>query len=363
MPEAQPIDSAQTEQHLIRDSVQYLQKLTKDTYGSVKTWTPAYVQRQLDSIENFETVTKLTGSLESVSEPLITSLDSRLDGMMQNLEISNLSDLKTKTVKLTGDLANTIKTGVETRTEPLYSKARELKTDIEKKAVEWKSVRGDLTKKTIQRLENGLTTVKQITSEQSEKFLHIDLIKYASEVIDNAQSTVVPTFEGLNKQIAAGIVTVSASISSFQEMAQIKKVEIEAYRAELKLRLAKAIAASRELSQHSAEYVLTRYNQLKGLDREQIQAAYNGSIQYILESPKLFAQLTQRIEQMGSDLASIDVNTAVDSIHKLLSSLQEVVLSRKSSSEGEGKVSSSEDDVKQVDDKKEVVVAKETSEE
>jgi hypothetical protein len=386
MPEEITSNAVQ-EQQLIRHSVSYLQKYMHETYGNVKSWTPALVQSSLATLEGLEAVNSITGQIESVSQPLITSLDQRLDVVMQNLGVADLtaedlqlSNLKTKAEKLTADLktgietraetikseigakAADIKSGIETRAadiktdletraesikskaEPLYTKALELKTDLETrasaikteldtKAVHWKSVRGDISKKTIQRLENGFTTMKQFSSDQSKAYLHIDLIQYATEVIDNAQSTVKPTFDVLNEKIASGILTVTNSISSIQEVAVQKSrtsiEQAEAFRSELRARLAKAIAASRELSLHSAEYVIIRYRKIQNLDREQIQATFNDSIQYILESPQLFTKLTQRLNEQlaGADVSSIG---AIEHINRLLTSIQEVFVPKKS---------------------------------
>jgi hypothetical protein len=345
MPE-QSTPVAPAEQQIIQHSVQYLQKYLQETYGSVKAMTPAVVQSSLQTIEDMQAVNTLTGQLQTVSQPLITSLDQRLVGVMQNLEISNLSDLKSKLKEdlsvsnlkskaaiLTEDLttrAAGIKTDLETRVSDIKTdietRVQNAKTGLETKAVEWKSVRGDLSKKTIQRLEEGLSSVKQFTSEQSEALLHVDLIKYASDVIDNAQATVKPTFDVRIEKGAAGIITVNKSISNFQDMAVQKSrqslEQAEAFRAELRARLSKAIAASRELSHHSAEFVLVYYQKIKNLDREQVKATYNESVQYILEAPALFTKLAHRLDQLGTDLTSV---SAVESINRLLASLREVV--------------------------------------
>lgn len=349
-----PMTVQQGEQQVIYHSLQYLQKYIQETYGSVKTWSPEYVKSTLATIENLPAVNSITGKLASVSEPLINSLDQRIGGVLTNLDISNLSDLKSKAGKLTEDLTMAGKTYVTIRAEslksqaePLYNRALEIKTDIEgrvdgikneigTKAVQWNSVRGDLSKKSIQRLEDGFSSVKLFSSEQSKAYLHIDLIQYATEVIDNAQTTVKPTFEILNQKIATGVLAVTTSISSFQEMALQKSKQsleqAEAFRAELRVRLAKAIAASRELSHLGAEYVVVCYHRaIQSIDRSQLQSTVNDSVHYILEAPKLFTALAARLEQIG------DFSGALESIHKLLASLQEVVIARRSTGPGDEK--------------------------
>jgi len=282
----------------------------------------------------------IKNGIETRAESIKTGIETRAETIKSEIG-KQAEPYYTKALEIKSDLgkqaepyytkALEIKTDLETRADALKTdietKAGAIKTELDTKAVQWKSVRGDLSKKTIQRLEEGFSSVKQFSSEQSKAYLHIDLIEYATEVIDNAQTTVKPTFEALNEKVASGILTVSKSISSFQEMASQKTQEgmeqAEAWRAELRRRLSKAIAASRELSHHSAEYVVVRYRKIQGLDREQLRAAFKDSVQYILESPQLFAKLTQRLEQVGNDLTSI---SALEHINRLLSSLQEVII-------------------------------------
>jgi ABC-type phosphate transport system auxiliary subunit len=389
--EQQQLQTEVDQPQLLRLSVNYLQKYAQESYGIAKSWSPAIIQSQLDTLETSSAVNALAAKVDEASQPVINYVDERLQALELEKNLAGLKEkvetratsikeqatgLKDQALQVTGDLksnietrATAIKTEVETRatsikeqatglkdqalqvtgdlksnietrataiktevvkqTEPIVTRVTEKVEAVKSKANEWKDLRGDLSKKAVQRLEAGLSTVKEFSSEQSKAFLHVDLIQYAAEVIDNAQTTVKPTFTALNEKVAAGILTVTQSVAKVQDLA-IEKSKLgleqaEAFRAELRVRLAAAITASRDLSNHSAEYVLQRYRQLSALDRQQIQASVNESIQYILTAPSLFAKLTDRFDKLGTEITSM---SAVEHINRLLSSLQ-VVFTRK----------------------------------
>jgi len=257
-------------------------------YDQVKNYSPMLK----DGLENIESripadwVKRVTAA----SDPFIDVVDNQLDRRV----IVPVHDLR----KATGD-----------------------------KVVQWKSMRGDLSKKAVVRIENGLTAAREFSSHRGKEILHFDLIAYSQEVLDNANAVAKPLYEPVQQNMAAAVLKLNAAMTALQEAAVAKSAEMKA---QFSARLQAAIIAARALSSASVQFVNQKYHVISAkLPEEQKLLAMaehlpypaKDAVQFILHSPQLFLEVKSKA----------DITTSkhiVENANSLMAAVKEVIFVR-----------------------------------
>lgn len=295
---------------LVRGTTQ----LVSGLYGKVKSYNPV-LKNSIESVESripSEWLEKVT----SVSEPMIEGIDSRLDHRINQIDTAIYAPVK-GAVAATGE-----------------------------KVGQWKSIRGDLTKKTVVKIEKGLSAVREFSATKGKEMIHFDLIKYSEEVLDNANTVAKPLYEPVQKNLANAVLKVNQAMvqlqdtyttynTMVQETASTYNARLQetlaAKKADLTKRLHAARAAARELSSTSVTFVQHKYIAIS----EKFPAQYHPkaltaraspaldyAVEFILASPQLFMEVTSKADINLSNSLSANVDN-------LLRAVKEVMVSNK----------------------------------
>lgn len=286
-PVEQPIDTK-----YVRKSVDGVKSLTLSTYASIKDLSPYTKQIAEAAEDRFGWVAEPLSKYYAATEPVIESLDGRVDNI-----ITAASTLKTKAVTT----VDTVKTTAVTTVDSVKSKAITTVDSVKSKAViTVDSVKSEAAKKSQQAYES-FSQVKEFSATRGKEMIHVDLIAYAEEVLDNANNIAKPTYLAIQKKLAVAITNVNTSVHQLQE-AVVDRVN----RAELQEKMEIAIERVRELAKYGSSYVNSNVEVLRVFAKEQqslIHTNLEKSIDYILSAPELFHGYNQIVfEKSGVDI-------------------------------------------------------------
>lgn len=195
----------------------------------------------------------------------------------------------------------------------------------------WKLLKGKLTKKVSQSIEHGFIRVKTFSSTQLKSFIHIDLIEYASEVIDNAHNTAKPHYIRINKQLANAVLKLTSSVASVQECLRETPKRVST---ELTERLKKAICQAHELAQGG----VTLYHENKAsMTVENLKQLPKKSLDFLMQSPALFHSLYEKYH--AGDVCEGQAVGILKHIHLLLAAVHDVFLGPSPATKVEQKLS------------------------
>lgn len=210
--------------------------------------------------------------------------------------------------------------GLDTQLEQVHKVSLSAIAATEAKVGQWKSMRGDLSKKAVVRMEKGLTVVREFSANRGKEMLHFDLVEYSQQVLDNANTVAKPLYEPVQNNLAAAVIKLNNAVSSLQEHALAKSADLQA-------RLLLAIKAARDLSATSVSYVQQKYETAAKVcaDEEKLQSMASqlpfpasDAIQFILQSPHLFMQVRSKADLDAS-------KRIIDNARSLLAAVKEVV--------------------------------------
>jgi len=182
----------------------------------------------------------------------------------------------------------------------------------------WRSLRGDLTRKATQRLEAGLSTARAFSSGQLKSYIHVDLIEYATEVVDNAQSAAKPHYERINEQLAHAVVRVNSALEAVQVAAQKGRELVSP--TELQQRLRLAIASARHLSTQGVQFVQENKSMLT---YENLRSLPSQSVNFIMNAPAFFQNLQKAHEE--GQLHPQQLGLIIVPINSLLTAVGDVI--------------------------------------
>lgn len=299
---------AETEEH------HYVRNTTKRVaglYGHVKN-SSSLIKSSLETVESRIPMMWIE-RFTSARDPVIDKLDNQIEKVIKPVkELSNVS-----VTDVTGAVA--------ARTRTLY-------TATEDKIGQWKSLRGDLSKKAVDRLERGLAAAKEFSANKGKDMIHFDLIAYSKEVLDNANAAAKPIYEPLQENMAAAIVKLNDAVTSLQVIVAARSVQTteqyEAVRADLTARLHTAMNAARELSVTSIAYIQQKHSHLVShippeytpdLLASHLPYPMDAAVLFILHSPHLFLEVISKADITTS-------KRAIDNIQDLLAAVKEVVV-------------------------------------
>jgi hypothetical protein len=218
---------------------------------------------------------------------------------------------------------------VSTRIVEPYTKARQLSyqdvkgivTDkVSEKQLQWKDLRGSLSNKARKRLEDGLAQATEFSAHRGKDILSIDLIEYSTMVIDNASMKAKERMQPTMEMLAHGVEKANEARHSLQRyisenVSKAGKMTAE-MREQLTIRLHKAMQAARELATSGAVFVREKYAKV---EEQYIPEKYHATfenlppqaqdaVQFILNSPELFTELTETADLSTSKgvLANIE---------------------------------------------------------
>jgi len=299
---------------LVRGTTQ----LVSGFYGRVKA--NPYLKTSFETVESRipnEWIERVT----AVSEPMIEGIDTRLDTKIRQIDNATspvrkmcLSDVKGAVVA--------VPTKVIAATAAVPTKVIAATGE---KVGQWKSMRGDLSKKAVVRIEKGLAVAREFSATKGKDMIHFDLIKYSEEVLDNASAVAKPLYEPVQKNLAAAVVKVNAAMVLLQEAATAR-------REELTQRLHVAIAAARELSNHSVTFVQTKYSTISskipnsaattaalvGKLPARASPALDYAVEFILASPQLFLDVKSKADLNLSNGLKANVDNLLAAIKEVL---------------------------------------------
>jgi len=297
-------------------------------YDRVKNFSPL-LRYGFETVENH-----IPTSVANLKDPVIDGLDTKIDDLKDRAH-KMMCPVQEKLKALDSDhdgkvsLAD-VKTSVSTKTAEIVTRTSE----------KWKDLRGDLTKKAAERIEKGLGKVCEFSATRGKEIIHIDLIQYSREVIDGASATVSKTFHDANatvkpyyepvfQNVARSVLKVHEAMGQLQEavvsLSHEKMEQARVARANLRLKLAKAIEAARELSTSSISFVHAKYGAAKGTVSSlpgqvvsKLPVPAQKSVNFILSSPQLFTRI--------KDKAEIDASKrTMENINNLMGAVKEVV--------------------------------------
>jgi hypothetical protein len=346
----------ETEQPMVADHPHYVRmtsELAYNMYGAVKNSAPL-LKAGFESVESQVPVAWIE-RFTAASDPVIDQLDNQIDQLSRVVNTRVIEPVHTKVIvpvkdaaaQRTDQLRSTVATRVvepvkevAAKTSAMYTaRGEELSAAVTTRVIspvqdkvitpamnmyaavpargEWKSVRGDLSKKAVARLEQGLVLAKEFSATRGKDIIHFDLIQYSTEVLDNASAAAKPLYEPLQEKLAAAVVKVNSTVTSLQEAVAQRSVQTteqyEAVRAELVGRLHAAMSAARELSSTSVKFVQERYSAVQTGELK-----LNDAVAYIMASPALFLEVKSK--------ADFDTSKrAIDNAKSLLAAVKEVV--------------------------------------
>jgi len=185
-----------------------------------------------------------------------------------------------------------------------------------KTSEKWKDLRGDLTKKAAQRIEQGLGQAREFSATRGKEIFHVDLIQYSQVVIDGASDAVTRKLKPVYDPVARNLV---ASVQKVNQAAtQLRQSVVDASkRAHLRLRLKEARQAARDLSSSSIAYVQAKYGDVSA--RISDSSTLNKCLQFIASSPQLFQKIKTR--------ADLDASKSIlENLNNLMLAIRDVVL-------------------------------------
>lgn len=281
-------------------------KVVAGLYGQVKNCAPI-IKTSFERVES-RIPTEWVDYVTTKSEPIIDKVDNELDRQLDRV-VPKVNQLQNVTLS---DV-----TGAVVAVPSKVIAATGVKVG------QWKSIRGDLSKKAVVRIEKGLAAAREYSATRGKEILHFDLIDYSEKVLDNASAVAKPIYEPLQKNLAAAVIKLNTAMTSLQETAAKKSADLHS-------RLQDAIVAARELSKTSVAYVRGKYNIISSQlpDEQQVQALAGNlpfpvrdALKFILHSPQLFLEVK----------AKADINSSkrtVENVNNLMGAVKEVVFSQ-----------------------------------
>lgn len=254
--------------------------------------------------------------------PVIDSVDERVDGI-----VTAASSLKSRAT----EGAENLKSAYTETTGTLKTKATETAASFKSKATETAEtfkVKATETVDTVKvKAVESYSGLKKYSATQGKEMIHIDLIAYAEEVLDNANNTAKPAYLAVQKKLAVAISNVTTSVSALQD-AVSKRVK----EAELQEKLEVAIERVRELAKYGKSYVDSNLLQFRAFALEQseaLQTSYNKSITYVMAAPEHIHEYNQIVmEKSGVDLekhAALLKERAEEVIHQANTLIQSIM--------------------------------------
>lgn len=306
-----------------------------DVYKQAKDLSPM-LKNSLESVET-RVPESFVDRIQAVSAPVLTDLDERYE---------TLSQAVVKTVADVDEIIRPVRAAIDEKIiEPVASTCTKTITNVsgavtktvaDVQNVQWKDLRGDLTKKAVARLEQGFVDVKEFSATRGKDMIHIDLIeysqllldngvKYSQSVVDNARTAATPLLVPVTEQVIKATEVVRTAVLALQEAV----VERSSQTSEkLTARLAAAKEASMELGQKALELVQAKYGEVQAKlpDKEVVEQALmsrlpanlHPSVQVILNSPAVFSKVIAK-----ADLATS--KKAMDNMKALVAAVKEVV--------------------------------------
>lgn len=187
------------------------------------------------------------------------------------------------------------------RVDSLITKAGDIKSRTVEKAQQAKELREQLSTKAVDRLNTSFNQIKEFSATRSKDIIHIDLIEYASEVLDNANNIAKPTYLAVQEKLSVAIENVNSSVSALQDAL----VEQGLTREELQEKLNIAVLRVRELSKSGQQYVTDNFEVLSAYTKQkttELHSALDTSVAYVLKSPELFHDYNKvLVEKTGLD--------------------------------------------------------------
>lgn len=219
-----------------------------EVYGGIKQ---AYVPDRLQfAFNTFESL--LTTYVSNPYDPLsyVPEIDNQLNRVVSAVTgaVENSRETVNKTVE-------------ERVITPVTNVVDVVKQSAETRVQNFKSLKGDLSKKSTEVLNQKISQIRAYSANELKDIIHIDLIAYSSEVIDNASQAAKPAYDLVQEKLAVAIVRVNDSVESIKTLAQVVKHEAqtklnrEALQERLQDALARARARSIELSVAAREYI------------------------------------------------------------------------------------------------------------
>jgi len=160
-------------------------------------------------------------------------------------------------------------------------------------SVSLRSVSHHVTKRLIKRAQSSLGSLKLVTPERLQAMVHIDLIAYAEQVVDCTKDTAKHMIESTrnNEHVAAALVKLENSVDSVKAaVANISEpvvrpiaanaARLSPYASQLRVRVLVAGRKARDITAHSASYLMT--HQIRSIPRDALDTLVHYSVDYVV---------------------------------------------------------------------------------
>lgn len=203
----------QTQGKLLGQTLEFTFNYAANKYGDVKTLYPSVFGEVENRLEAFSW---LSDPLVKNAKPLIERLDDTLAPVVVQLQeraalasqkkesmMKSVQDQTDTVIKTVQDQKDTLYKNVYERVDPVYKNVQQrVDTNVvfasEKKnefVVSLKTKWGVASKSTVDRLEKSLQNVQAFTSEKSKQYIHVDLIEYSKNILEQGKPAVQSIFE------------------------------------------------------------------------------------------------------------------------------------------------------------------------
>lgn len=266
--------------------------------------------------------------VESFSEPIIVGLDSRIgyarkaveanvDFAKRTMNTCLISPVNESFVGLL-DADKDGQVSVADVRNSVACAAGVAREKIGDNFMHWKSLRGKLSKKATERLEQGLSGVSEFSATRGKEMIHFDLIDYSKKFLDSSAPILRPRIDPFLEPVLAAWARTHASVEAVQQLAMQQGGARAAFSLgntasaakKLKQGLAKAVSTSQQLAFATVQYIDKNVNSLP--------TPLQSTVRFILESPQMVAAIKEQA----------DFNTSkntLDNVSNLLSAVGIVV--------------------------------------
>jgi len=186
-------------------------------------------------------------------------------------------------------------------------------------SVSLRSVSHHVTKRLIKRAQSSLGSLKLVTPERLQAMVHIDLIAYAEQVVDRTKDTAKHMIESTrnNEHVAAAVMklensvdSVKAAVANISEPIAANAARLTPYASQLRVRVLVAGRKARDITAHSASYLMT--HQIRSIPRDALDTLVHYSFELFGGTPPV---------EENADFRDLDAK-----VKRLLDALRDVLV-------------------------------------
>lgn len=251
---------------------QLLRETTVNAYGLLKEWVPGYVKKFEDGLDH-EWINPIVKTIEGKANPWLEKLDGQISPMIEQVQPLVVQHVQPLVVQCQERASSTAELAKQKK-EQLLEKVHSVKTSTTEQIQQVKA-------STTEQIKQVGSSVQTFTSEQSLKYIHIDLIEYSKQFLDERK----PAVDSLYKR--------------FDDTLELMKPVKE------KLQKEGAVQYEKVKKETSAQY--ERIQGLRAALYVRIQLLRGMSANFIARSPTMYSEFKADWEKRVTDQANLDV--------------------------------------------------------